>query len=303
MPAATLVNRTFANHVIRDLIGAGGIAEVFRAVHVDDQRSVAALKIMRPERGAEPRHVRDFEHEFALLKQLQHPGIPSAKRAGELDGRPCMLIGFFPGRTLAAEVAGGSVDRSPRTFVQVVDVVAHLHGLGIVHNDLKLENILHDADTGRLGVVDFGNAREPIKTSLFRRFLPKPKTVFGSVTYIAPELTAGHQPTFASDVYALGICAFQLFAGSLPFAARATQRVRKSAAPIRAIREHLPQLSAGAAKAIDACLDPRPMARPRDAGELRSAIAEMESMGAAAMTRRVHAQGQSPNRNSALQKR
>ncbi|MBA3709081.1 MAG: serine/threonine protein kinase [Planctomycetes bacterium] len=272
------------------MIGAGGVAEVYRVAHVDDPRSVAALKVMRRERQADKRHLQDFQHEFELLGQLRHPGIPAARRIGEIDGRACMLMDLVPGTTLAAEVSARTTRAAPALYARLVGIVSYLHQEGIVHNDLKLENVIHDAGSDHLALVDFGNARAPIRTSLFRRFLPKPKTVFGSTTYIAPELTAGHQPTFASDVYALGICAFQLFADALPFPARATQRVRKGAATVRAIQDHLPGLAQPAARAIDACLDPSPMGRPQSAVELHGAIAclaTMEEQGRTTRTKRT----------------
>jgi eukaryotic-like serine/threonine-protein kinase len=299
MSAPSLINRTFGSFVIREMIGAGGVAEVYRVTHVDDPRSVAALKVMREERQNDKRHAQDFDREFEMLSQLKHPGIPVARRNGEVDGRRCMLMDYVPGMTLAAEAASRQGVPAPSLFPQLVGIVSYLHGRGIVHNDLKLENVIHDVDSGRLVLVDFGNAREPVKTSLFRKFLGKPKVVFGSATYIAPELTAGHNPTFASDVYALGICAFQMFAGSLPFSARATQRIRKQAAAVKAIRDHLPELSPTAAKAIDACLHPQPMSRPETATELLAAIAGMESMEAPPRTARVRRS----SRRMALEKR
>jgi serine/threonine-protein kinase len=274
----SLINEHFHNWVIRELIGAGGVAEVFRAEHADDPRSLAALKAMRPERAADKQHACDLEREHAMLTGLDHPGIPKPKRLGEIRGRPALLMDFVPGRTVAQlDAAKVGYDRA-RALVGLVGIVAYLHQRGIVHNDLKLENVIL-GEGGAVSLVDFGSARPAGGTSFFRRFFRKPTTVFGTVAYVAPELIAGHRPTVASDAYSLGICAFRLLGGAMPFdASSRSSRLRAHAqdAP-PSIRERVAQLPPAMAKAIDACLDKRPMARP-DLPALAAALEGIEAL-------------------------
>jgi serine/threonine protein kinase len=273
-----LINKHFHSWVVREAIGAGGLAEVFRVEHADDPRSRAALKVLRAERAAEPRHAQALAREQGVLESLDHPGIPKARRLGEVAGRPALLMDYVAGPTLAqAEAARAGFDRA-KALLELAGIVAYLHGAGIVHNDLKPENAIL-ADGGRVALVDFGSARQPRGTSLFRRFFGRQKTFTGTAAYVAPELIAGHQPTYASDVYSLGVCAFVALSGALPFAASSrSSRLRahsRETAP--SIRERLPRLTPRMAKAIDACLDKRPTARP-DIDSLVAALAGLEEV-------------------------
>jgi serine/threonine protein kinase len=273
---STLINRNFQSWIVREAIGAGGAAEVFRVEHADDPRSVAALKVLRAERAQERAQVQALTREHELLAELDHPGIPKARRLGEIDGRPALLMDFVPGRTVAQLETSGEGYGRASVLRSLAGIVAYLHRLEIVHNDLKPENLIL-ASTGALALVDFGSARTPHRTSLFRRFFGRPKGLFGTVAYVAPELIAGHQPTFASDLYALGICSFMILSSALPFAASSrSSRLRAHANETPpSIRERLPQLPPRMAKTIDACLDKRPTARP-DADAFVAALDGLE---------------------------
>jgi serine/threonine-protein kinase len=275
---AELTNQHFHGWVVREMVGSGGAAEVYRADHVDDARARAALKVLRPERQQDKRQVQALTAEFALLERLKHAGLPHGRRLGEIAGRAALLMDFVPGTTLAKLQSSSAWFDPARTFISLLDIAAYLHRSGVVHNDLKLENCLID-DDGRLWLVDFGSAREPARTSIFRRFFGKaPTAVFGTAAYIAPEVLAGHHPSYASDVYALGVCAFAILAGELPFgAASRTQRLHAhqvEAPP--SIRDRLPQLPPRMIKAIDACLAKSPMSRPGDANDLLTALTGLQ---------------------------
>ncbi len=271
-----LINQHFGSHVVRELVGAGGAAEVYRVEHVDDSRSQAALKVLLPERQLEKRQVQALAKEFEVLSALSHPGIPKARRFGEVSGRSALLMDFIPGRTLASVLAEAPSRVGARALIGLVGIAAHLHEHGIVHNDLKPENVIVGPD-GKISLVDFGNAREPVKTSIFIRFFSKPKSLFGTAAYLAPELITGHHPSFASDVYALGVCAFVVLTGSLPFEGHRTERLAAHAQrKPPALRERMPQAPVALAQIIDACLAKSPMSRPTDARALIGVMAHVE---------------------------
>ena len=164
---------------------------------------------------------------------------------------------------------------SPRiqALSELCDIVEHLHSRNIVHNDLKLENVLWRT-TGGVVLVDFGNVRRlgPVR-EITSMFLREPPRAFNTATYVAPELLTGGKATCASDVYALGVCAFLVLTGQPPFTDKtqsAKLRAHATATP-PAIRGRIPTLPAAQAQVMDACLAKFASARPT-ARDLASAV-------------------------------
>jgi serine/threonine-protein kinase len=271
MATSPLFNQSFGSYILRDLIGGGGVAEVWRAEHRTDQQPVA-VKVMRPERLADRFHVRSFAREQEVLRDLQHPGIPRIRHQGELAGRPGFALDFIPGQTLVEACKQRDLPRI-QALSELCDIVEHLHSRNIVHNDLKLENVLWRT-TGGVVLVDFGNVRRlgPVR-EITSMFLREPPRAFNTATYVAPELLTGGKATCASDVYALGVCAFLVLTGQPPFTDKtqsAKLRAHATATP-PAIRGRIPTLPAAQAQVMDACLAKFASARPT-ARDLASAV-------------------------------
>ncbi len=263
------INAAFGPYLLREQISAGGIAEVYRATHQEDQRPVA-VKMMRPEKQKDKVHLTGFKDEFAFLQRLNHDALPAARRIGEIRGRASFAMDFMAGDPLHVVLKKGTPFNRVATFLELVEVVAYVHAQNLVHADLKLENLIM-RPSGNLALVDFGNAREMIQRGfLARLFSPGKTRVFGTPTYLAPELMKGAQPSYASDVYSLGVCAFVLLSGEPPFHANSrTGRLKanlKSEAP--AIRSRCTELPQQAADAIDRCLHKEPVERPASAESL-----------------------------------
>ncbi|MBA3845042.1 MAG: serine/threonine protein kinase [Planctomycetes bacterium] len=281
---ASLTNATFGPYVLRNHVSAGGIAEVYRGQHRDDQSEVA-IKVMRPERAGDKLHSKAFADEYALLARLRHPAIPRGLRDGEIKGRPCFAMELIPGEPLHQVVMNELKFDPISAFSRLVKAVAYLHENDIVHNDLKLENVLLRPHN-YIGLVDFGNSRDLTqKAGLMARLFGKRKaSLFGTPTYTAPELLDGSgEPTFASDIYSLGVCAFMLLCGEPPFnQERKSARMRATVnldAP--SIRSRVPRLALPMAKVIDACLAKDPQGRHADASRLRAALAAVGATSAA----------------------
>ena len=268
--ARNLANSVLGPYVLRDLIGAGGVAEVFRAHHRDGDGREYAVKVMRPERAAEKQQVKDFLEEFDTLSNLKHRSIPIARRQGEVGGTPAFVMDLIPGRNLAELQAKGVSFPGVQALAELCDVASYLHKQDIIHNDLKLDNCILRPDNS-LAVVDFGSVRYPRRTSLVERlFKRQATTIFGTATYLAPELIEGKRPTFRSDVYALGVCAFLLLTGQPPFKeARQSGKLRANlnAAP-PSIGSRLPGIHTAVAEIIDRCLAKNPEDRPMSASEV-----------------------------------
>lgn len=265
MTTGSLLGYTIGSFALRELIGFGGVAEVYRAVHTESGKE-HAIKVLRSERLGDRDKVKAFGDEYRWLTRLNHPGIPAARRTAEIAGRPCFIMDLVPGENLAALLAKGKPLRGVPSLLALTGIVAYLHERRLVHNDLKLENTILRPDGG-LSLVDFGSVREQAADNVITRFFTRrPTQIFGTATYLSPELIAGKRPTTASDVYALGVCAFLLLSGKPPFAAeRASGRLRANASEEPpSIRERLPQLPPTVVTAIDACLAKRPEDRPSD---------------------------------------
>lgn len=280
MPDASLTNASFGPFTLREQISAGGIAEVYRGEHNDDHKSVA-IKVMRTEKQADKYHRQCFEDEFAFLQGLKHAGLPTARRQGEIKGRACFAMDYFSGFPIHQVVRMDKPWDRVKAFHELVEIVSYLHGQRVIHADLKLENVIL-RPTGNVALVDFGNARKVETKSFFARlFGAKKDRVFGTPTYLAPELLKGKQPSYASDVYALGVCAFIMLSGEPPFdASSRTGRLKANLnndAP--SIRTRCAELPLRAAQAIDRCLEKEPGERPGDASSLLGMIKELSGAG------------------------
>ncbi len=199
---------------IEALIGEGGMGEVYRAERVDgDFRQVVALKVVRAGlRSAE--FIRRFRLERQILLRLAHPGIVTILDGGATDdGRPYLVMPFVEGEPVTdycARVALGLPERI-RLLRQIAEILQYAHGRLVVHRDLKPSNILV-SDGCNVRLLDFGIAKllddeadsGPYTRSLMRLLTP---------AYAAPEQIRGDVVTTATDVYALGVLAFELLSG------------------------------------------------------------------------------------------
>jgi len=276
--AKLLTNLTIGPFTLREMIGSGGIAEVYRADHRDDtgrdQAKQYAVKVMRPERAAEKQQVKNFLEEYDTIQGLTHPGVPVVRRQGEVDGRPAFVMDLVPGSNLAVLQTQAQSYPGVHCFSELCAIAAYLHQHDIIHNDIKLDNCMLRPD-GKLVLLDYGSVRFPRRTSFLSKLMPapKPKMIFGTASYLAPELIQGKRPTFRTDVYALGVCAFYLLTGKAPFEeARQSGRLRANlnAAP-PSIAGRLPNIHPTVATIIDRCLSKDPEARPAAAPEVLSA--------------------------------
>lgn len=272
MAGSGLVHARFQSYHLVELVSSGGTADVYRAQHVDDG-SLAAVKVLHEHLCSDRHRSKRFADEFELLQELDHPGIPRGRRFGEIGDRPAFAMDFVDGRTLYELRTTQTRFDWMVAFLAMTGIARYLHQNGIVHNDLKLENFILRTN-GRLALVDFGNARRRRSGSgPITRFFKREK-VFGTLSYIAPELVKGGTPTPASDCYALGVCLHILLAGTPPFADesrdRALQRILNE--PATPLCERVPELPKSVGRVADCCLAKDPDARPADAGVLRRLV-------------------------------
>jgi serine/threonine protein kinase len=190
---------------VRELLGRGGMAEVFRATDIATDRGVA-IKVLR---SVETGSVRRFDSEIDVLARLDHPGVVKLRGSGTHEGVPYLVLDLAEGPSLAGELAGGpiGIDRALTIGEQVADALSYAHRLGIVHRDVKPSNILFDV-RGRARLADFGIARLAGTPSLTGT-----GQLIGSAPYIAPEQVAGEPAGPATDVYSLGLVVTECLTG------------------------------------------------------------------------------------------
>ncbi|HEX5038776.1 MAG TPA: Stk1 family PASTA domain-containing Ser/Thr kinase [Candidatus Limnocylindria bacterium] len=196
-------------------LGEGGMATLWRAVDEQLDREVA-VKILRPQFGADPGFAARFKQEARAAGGLSHPNIVNVYDYGTdgADGEQYIVMELVEGRDLATilqERGTLSVDDSVRVAIGVASALEVAHRKGIVHRDVKPGNILI-TDAGDVKVTDFGIAR-----ALSEASMTVTGTTLGSVHYFSPEQARGDEVTGASDVYSLGIVLFEMLTGRRPF--------------------------------------------------------------------------------------
>ena len=195
-------------YVLEEVIGRGGMAEVYRATDSVLDRQVA-VKVLR-EVTDDPSDRARFVAEAKTLAKLNHAGLVTVLDAGTTSDRPYLVMALIEGPNLAECCSGTALHLSRVIAVgsQVADALAHAHASGVVHRDVKPSNIMLGRD-GRVWLTDFGIARLIGDTAQHTRT----GTTIGSPAYLAPEQVRGREVTPAADIYSLGLVLLEMITG------------------------------------------------------------------------------------------
>jgi TolB-like protein len=265
-----LLQRTLgAAFTLERELGGGGMSRVFVAEEVGLSRRVV-IKVLAPELGAGV-DVERFRREILLAAGLQHPHIVPLLSAGAGEGMLYYTMPFIDGLSLRSRLASGgefAIHDASKILREVADALAYAHRQGVVHRDIKPDNVLYSG--GHAAVTDFGVARALATTSVHSN-VTSIGMVLGTPAYMSPEQALADPTTdHRTDIYAFGVLAYELLTGDTPFGHRSPQQLlaaHATEAPARAITRR-----ASIPPALDAvvmrCLEKRAADRPQTADEL-----------------------------------
>jgi serine/threonine-protein kinase len=205
-------------YVIEDELGAGGMGVVYRA-HVLETSRPVAIKFLHRVLARDPRTVARFRDEALTASRLDHPSSVAVLDHGEdLDGTPFLVMEYVSGPTLRRIVDDGPLDavRAIAITQQILGALTCAHAHGIVHADVKTENVLV-ASEDRVKLVDFGLARAILSYEGEDGESRTDAQIAGTPEYMAPEVIVGGTPSPASDIYAVGVILYEMLTGTTPF--------------------------------------------------------------------------------------
>lgn len=258
---------------VQEMIGTGGMANVYKAVAVAPggpvpQGTVVAVKVLRSELMHDPDLVRRFQNESKAISLLNHPNIVKVYDVSVTDQLQYIVMEYVDGMTLRQYLnqrGGKLTSRETVHFIsQILKALEHAHRNGIVHRDIKPQNIML-LDNGQLRMMDFGIAR----ISRAENQLNGGKAM-GSVHYISPEQAKGEETDCTSDLYSVGVMMYEMLSGQLPFDAKdavdvALQQISEKP---RSLREIAPQTPLGLVEITERAMAKNPVNRYANAGEM-----------------------------------
>ena len=265
-------------------LGQGGMGTVFLARDPALKRNVV-VKVLSPALAADEHARRRFEREAEAAAAVSHPHVVSVYQVGELprSGTSYFVMQYVEGQTLEAACPLGTpvpVARAKRIVGEVASALSAAHARGLVHRDIKPANVMLEAESDRVIVLDFGisAAVSPERQAQSGTKLTQQGTSIGTPQYMSPEQAAGEDVTDRSDVYSLGLIAFELLTGKAVFEERTPMallaaHIHREPAKIGTL---LPDLEPAFADLVDRCLAKAPGERPAAADIARMLVPSVQ---------------------------
>lgn len=253
---------------ILDRISEGGMATVFRARRLEDG-AVVALKVLREQFASDGEFVERFQREARAVRELSHAHMVRVYDSGRDGDVHFIAMEYVEGENLKASIRRHgrlAPDRAVEIAVQVLDALEYAHVHGIVHRDVKPQNILLTRD-GAVKVTDFGIAR-----AMSSATITQTGTVLGSVQYLSPEQARGAPVGRPTDIYSLGVVLYEMVTGALPFEGDSPIAIALAHlnVPPPSPRESVPTLPVPLTGIILVALAKSPSRRYASAGEMRA---------------------------------
>ena len=251
---------------ILQLLGEGGMGAVYKATDRELDR-FAALKVIRPELASNPAILARFKQELLLAHQVTHRNVIRIYDLGEAEGVKFITMEFIEGRDLRSlihEKKKYAPEEAVEIIQQVCQALEAAHNVGVIHRDLKPQNIMQDA-SGRILVMDFGLAR-----TMGSNGMTQTGAIVGTMEYMSPEQALGKELDQRSDIFALGLILYEMLTGKVPFAADSAlasliKRTQERAKPVSDVEAQVPGALSGI---VSKCLE-------RDLNERYQTVSEV----------------------------
>jgi eukaryotic-like serine/threonine-protein kinase len=280
-PHGSFAGRQFGSYQLVELLGAGGMGEVYSA-HDPRLRRDVAIKVVRAALAADPERFQRLQREARVAAAMNHPNILAVHDIGTHEGIPYIVMERVLGETLAEQLARERppLSRALDIGMQIADALAAAHARGILHRDLKPANVMLTTE-GRVKVLDFGLAKmlatetAPTEAPTTRTSLmTRPGQIFGTPAYMAPEQLVGEPSDHRADIYSLGVILFELTAGRRPYEGHdfVGMALNKLAQPVPSPSDLDPSVPLALSQVISRCLAKTPSERPASAAALRSEL-------------------------------
>jgi serine/threonine-protein kinase len=281
-PLPTRLSRALGDmYTLEGEIGRGGMGVVYRARDERLQRRVA-IKVLPPELAFQNDIRARFTREAQTAARLSHPHIVPIHTVGEGEGLVYFVMGYVDGESVAGRIRRRGklpVEEARRIMAETADALGAAHTFGVIHRDIKPDNILLEGTRGRVMVTDFGIAKALSQAS--GATLTGAGVAIGTPSFMSPEQAAGEREIDGrSDIYSLGVVAYQMLTGDLPFYAPTVAGIlmKQITEPAPDVRTKRPDTPEDLALAVSRCLEKDPQNRWPTADALRRGL-ENRSVG------------------------
>lgn len=217
LPANLIGQVVGGRYKVEKQLGAGGMSQVYLAWDQNLNDEPVVIKVLSRQLVHHEYVRQKFEHEVEALLRLKHPAVVRVSDRGNLDdGSPYIVMDFVDGETLRSQmpIDGMNLERAASILTQIGDALDHVHEAGVVHRDLKPQNIMLKRDTDSIVLIDFGIAKvkDPVMAPETTEARP-----IGTLLYMSPEQLRGDEITSVSDIYSMAVLAFEILDGRRPF--------------------------------------------------------------------------------------
>ncbi len=281
-----MIGRTIDRYDVVERLGQGGMGVVYRARDTVLDRFVA-LKVLPPDKSADPERRQRFLGEAKAASALNHPGIVAVYDVKTVDGQDVIVMELVEGETLEQRLARRRLPLGEALglAIDVADALARAHAAGIVHRDLKPSNVMVTPDGG-VKILDFGLAKlveapfpgDEAPTLSRHESLTAERVVVGTIAWMSPEQAAGQPVDARSDIFGFGVLLYEMLTGTHPFRRGTTTQT------LAAVREEepepptrlAPRLPVEAERAVLRCLRKDPARRWQSVSDLGAVLADIK---------------------------